>query len=348
VPAREPAAPATVATVLPLPWAVELAVRAAAAGTPWGGPLVADLHERFGDPVASELMRWAGHGDDRARRAAAELWGMLPVAAPAAVEIRVLGDLEVWRDGRPVSGPELRRARVRELLCVLVVERSLTRDRAMDLLWPGLDVDKARGNLRVTLSHLRRLLEPDRSSGDPAWFVRADSEHVRLPEVPGLTVDLWDVQRCLSDADAARRAGDVGARADRLGAAAARWRGRPLPDLDRVPELATVGYQVATNLVDAVLDRGELELIAGSAGPAAACAEQALAADPWRERAHRLAVAAHLQARDRTATAAAVARLGDTLDELGVAPEDTTAMLLRQADAWLSRTPVQEPALAGR
>ncbi|HKE74637.1 MAG TPA: BTAD domain-containing putative transcriptional regulator [Acidimicrobiales bacterium] len=343
VPAREPAPPPTVATALPLPWAVELAVRAAAAGTPWGAPLVGDLHERFGDPVASELMRWAGHGDDRARAAAAELWGTLPVAAPAAVEIRVLGELEVWRDGRPVGGAELRRARVRELLTVLVVERALTRDRAMDLLWPGLDVERARGNLRVTLSHLRRLLEPGRPAGDPAYFVRADSEHVRLPEVAGLTVDLWEAQRCLADADAARRAGDVGARADRLGAATARWRGRPLPDLDRVADLATVGHQVTATLVDAVLERGELDLIAGSARRAAACADRALAADPYRERAHRLAVAAHLQARDRPATAATVERLGRVLDELGVDPEDTTAMLLRQADAWLTRT--REPAL---
>ena len=338
VPAHEPAPPPTVATVLPLPWAVELAVRAAAAPAPWAAALLEDLHDRFGDVVASELVRWAGHGDDRARRAAVELWRSLPVTAPAAVEIRVLGDLEVWRDGRPVGGPELRQARVRELLSVLVVERRLARDRATDLLWPGLDAETARANLRVTLGHLRRLLEPGRAPGDPAWFVRADADHVRLPAAAGLTVDLWDAQRCLAGADAARRAGDVGARADRLGAATARWRGRPLPDLDRVADLAPVGHRVEAALVDAVLERGELDLVAGAARGASARAERALAADPGRERAHRLAVAAHLQARDRSATAGAVGRLRDALGELGVAAEGSTAMLLHRADAWLART----------
>jgi DNA-binding SARP family transcriptional activator len=312
--------------------------------------LVEELHDRFGAGVEAELAHRSEGDGAPLRRAADALARSLPAAAPATVEIRVLGDLEVWRDGRPVAGPELRRARVRELLSVLVVERSLTRDRVIDLLWPGLDVEKARGNLRVTLSHLRRLLEPGRPSGDPPYFVRADGEHVRLPAVAGLTVDLWEAEAHLAEADAARRSGDSAARARRLAAATAGWRSRPLPDLDRVADLATVGLQLSTTLVDAVLEQGELDLIGGSAATATSCAERALAADPFRERAHRLAVAAHLQARDRGATAEATGRLGEMLGELGVPPEDTTAMLLRQADAWLAAAPapgVPVPSLVG-
>jgi DNA-binding SARP family transcriptional activator len=41
-----------------------------------------------------------------------------------------------------------------------------------------------------------------------------------------------------------------------------------------------------------------------------------LACDPYAERAHRLAVAAYTQGRDRSATQAAVDRLGRMLDDL--------------------------------
>jgi DNA-binding SARP family transcriptional activator len=54
-------------------------------------------------------------------------------------------------------------------------------------------------------------------------------------------------------------------------------------------------------------------------------------ADPYAERAHRLAVAAALHARDRAATAAAVDRLSAALDNLGAHPEPATQILLRNA-----------------
>ena len=64
-------------------------------------------------------------------------------------------------------------------------------------------------------------------------------------------------------------------------------------------------------------------------------AERALTADPYLERAHRLAVAAHLQGRDRSATRAAVARLEAVLAGLGVPPDPATQILLRNAAQWL-------------
>ena len=60
-----------------------------------------------------------------------------------------------------------------------------------------------------------------------------------------------------------------------------------------------------------------------------------LACDPYAERAHRLAVAAYTQGRDRSATQAAVDRLGRMLDDVGARPEATTQVLLRNATQWL-------------
>ena len=60
------------------------------------------------------------------------------------------------RTPRPV------RARVRQLLALLVVEPHLRRDRAMALLWPDLDQTAASRNLRVTLTYLRQLFREPR------------------------------------------------------------------------------------------------------------------------------------------------------------------------------------------
>jgi DNA-binding SARP family transcriptional activator len=86
-------------------------------------------------------------------------------------------------------------------------------------------------------------------------------------------------------------------------------------------------------LVDSTLTLGELRLAEGDGLATLACAEKALAADPYDERAFRLLIAAHLLRGDRAGTLDAVRRTIDALAELGVAPDDRTAILLRQAGA---------------
>ena len=336
-PATEQAPAATICTALPLPWAVELAARAAAAGRCWGTDLALDLVRRFGEPATAEVARRARDiGSDRTvAHGAGLLRASLPVAPPGTVEIRVIGPLEIRRDGQVVDAPELRRGRVRELLSLLAVERSVSRDRAIELLWPDHDPAKGRANLRVTLAHLQRLLEPERSTGEPTYFVQASPTRLALPTVPGLDVDLWTVEHGLAESDRARLRGDAPERVRHLRDAVDRWRGRPLTDLERLPELEPAGSHLALRLLDATLTLGELELVGGDVGRATRCAELSIAADPYDERAHRLAVAAALHAGDRSGTAIAIARLHQALDDLGVGPAEATQMLLRQADPWL-------------
>jgi hypothetical protein len=92
---------------------------------------------------------------------------------------------------------------------------------------------------------------------------------------------------------------------------------------------------VVAVVVGAEADPDQLELVGGAVDAAATLADQVLGADPYAERAHRLAVAASMQARDRPATTAAVERLARMLDELGARPESTTQILLRNAARWL-------------
>jgi DNA-binding SARP family transcriptional activator len=346
VPADAPASFDAIATALPLPWSVELAARAVDGGAPWGTALTVRLTDLFGEAATEALARLAGEGagaagaggrDDPARRGAVDAQRAMPRRPPRPIEIRVIGPLEVRREGQPVDAPELRRSRVRQLLGLLVAERSMTRERAVDLLWPDLDLPKGRANLRVTLGHLQRILEPERRSRSTSYFLRVDADQLRLAEVAGLEVDHWQLDRLLTDAAAAARRGDHPERIAALRAAVDLWRGRPLADLDPMAEPSHLGPRLEARIVDAAVTLGELELVAGAAEAATLLAERVRDRDPYDERAHRLAIAAALQTRDRARATAAIRLLEEALAELGADPEPTTQMLLHNTARWLGR-----------
>ena len=326
--------PADVFTALPLPWSVELAVRADAAGHAGGGRLAQWLVDRLGPVAHDELRRLADPADGAEPAvtvAARRLLGMVTLPPGETTRIEVLGPARLLVDGAVVERPELRRARVRELLAVLTIHPTLGRERAMDLLWPDLVPADAARNLRVTLTHLRRFLEPDRERGEQGYHVRADGDQVRLLPSERLTVDVWELHHHLHAATVARTAGDVAGQIVHLERVVALWRGDPLRDLDRVPELLADAQHLQLRLVDSALTLGELRLAGGDGLAAVSCAERVLVADPYDERALRLLVAGHLLRGDRAATLDAARRTGEVLDDLGVDPDERTAILLRQA-----------------
>ncbi len=337
VPARPDVPLPAVCAALPLPWSVELAVRAAARA-PWGAELAVLLTDLFGEGVPREVARRCDDAEAAVRRGAAAVLRALPTRPKANVRIRVLGPLEVRLDDVVCDAAEIHRTRVRELLSLLVAERTVSRDRVVDVLWPDLDPGRGRANLRVTLRHLQRVLEPDRGQGSAPYFLRGDTQQLQLADVPGLEVDLWEAEDHLARAEAARRQGDAARRIEGLRAAAGLWQGRPLADLDRVADLDHLSRHLEARLADAAVTLGELELVGGAADAATTLAAQVLASDPYAERAHRLAVAAHMQAGDRSACSASVDRLAGMLAEFGAPAEPATQILMRNAADW--RAPV--------
>ena len=212
---------------------VELATRLHANRNPAGLQLAEWLVNQVPEPARAEL-RHLTRDPGAVGRAAGDLLGRLPAVPTQRVEISVLGPLTVAYDGVRVTTSELRRSRVRTLLALLAMHGTLTRNVAIELLWPEQDTTGGARNLRVTLTYLRQLLEPDRPSGEASFHVRADADTITLHRSDYLVVDLWELRRLNRDADVARERGDIDRTIALLDTATAWWRGDPMPDLASV------------------------------------------------------------------------------------------------------------------
>jgi DNA-binding SARP family transcriptional activator len=304
--------PETVVTAFPLPWAVELAVHAEAAGLPDGRRLMRWLADHLG-PIAHEMLP--------AGAVAGRLAAAVPATPPGRTRIEVLGPLRILHDGVVVDPPEMRRRRVRELLELLVLHGDLYRDRAGELLWPDLDPAAAGRNLRVTLAYLRRALEPHGS------HLRADRDRIRLAPTASLEIDLYELRGHLDEARRAAARGDPAAAGPELAAAVELWRGEPCTELLD----GAVRTSILAELTAAALALGERRLTEGDPAAARDLAQRVLGAEPYAERALRLLLAAATQHRDPAGLAEAIDRVRDTLAGLGVTGEPATVVVLRQA-----------------
>ncbi len=324
-------APEVAMTSFPLAWSVELAVRAHAASNRDGGVLGLRLAEWEPEATRTELRRWAEDQDDRLAKAAASLLERVPDRLFPPLRIDVLGPLHVRAGDAAVESADLRRPRVRTLLALLALYGTIDRGRAIELMWPEADPVSGRQNLRVTLTRLRRALIADATETTRPTVVRSQRDTIGLAGSPVVIVDLAAFRTFVDDAHQRRRGGAVAASIESLERAFELWRGDPLSDLHDLVGIEIELADVRRRLIDVGLELGEALLVAGRFNRALACAVKCCAADPYDERAHRLAIAANLHRRDRAGVDRAVGALQLALDELGVDPDPATRMLLRRA-----------------
>jgi DNA-binding SARP family transcriptional activator len=199
----------------------------------------------------------------------------------------------------------------------------------VEALWPELDDAAGHQNLRVTMTYLRRVLEPDREPTEACFQLRSDSEQVWLHRSPSLVVDLWELERGLVAARRHRSA-DSPAPQSAIDDILALWRGSPLPDLQGIELGHDHAARLTTAYLTAVLDAAEADVAYGRYQLAAERAGAALELDPFCERAHRLAIVAQLDRGHLDEARAAARHTIRALAELKVSPEPSTAVLLRR------------------
>ena len=223
-------------------------------------------------------------------------------------EFRVLGPLEVVRDGRAL---ELTRAKQRSLLALLLLQADeiVSTDKLVDGLWGARPPKAAVGSLQNLVSELRKALGRDVVKTQPPGY--------RL-EIARGQLDLHRFE------DLVMRAGETHEperRASSLRDALALWRGPPLADLGYEPfaqvEIARL-EEMRTSAREELIE-AELEL--GRHSKLVAEVEALVADHPLRERLRgQLMVALYRSGRQAEALEAYREARDTLVEQLGIDP----------------------------
>jgi DNA-binding SARP family transcriptional activator len=223
------------------------------------------------------------------------------------LDFRILGPLEVLRDGEPL---QLGGVRQRMVLAVLLLHSGevVSAERVIDEVWDETPPETARNVLQSYVSQLRKAL------GGSAIDTRAGG-YVLTPD--SAAFDLERFERLVQAADVREPA----AAAARLGEALALWRGGALVDVAQGTFLRAAAARIEELRLVAVERRIEMELALGHSAELAGELEALVAAHPLRERLRGLQMLA-LYRSGRQADALTVFRDARSVlvDSLGIEP----------------------------
>jgi DNA-binding SARP family transcriptional activator len=249
------------------------------------------------------------------------------------LRLRVLGPLELRRDGAVLSPPELRRERVRQLMAYLLVHDRPTRAAITEQLWPDLDEPAAARNLRVTLAYLQNVLEPERDEQDPPYFLRSSGSVLTLVVDRALAVDAHEFESKLDEAAGLEAQGALSAALRAYQQATDLWGGEYFADVPDDGWLQRERDRLRDRFVAAAVRAGHLLLARGECTPARRLAERGLRADQWSEPGYQLLIAAQLAAGDRGSASRSLRHCQQMLHELGVRPQPQTLSLAGRLNA---------------
>jgi DNA-binding SARP family transcriptional activator len=259
------------------------------------------------------------------------------------LELRLLGPLEVRRDGAPVRLP----AKQRTLLAALALGRGrvVSVDQLIEALWPAKRPSDARHALEMHASRLRGLLgeEATVEARAPGYVLELDPAQIDVNRFEQLIGELRDVL----DVDPARAAA-------RAGDALSLLRGAALADF----AYETFAQEEIARLEELRLEaedaRIEAELRLGRSGELIGEIEALIAAAPLRERRRgQLMVALYRAGRQADALDVYTQTRVVLLEELGLEPgpalRDIQQAILRQDPALaIGSAPLAEAALSRR
>jgi LuxR family maltose regulon positive regulatory protein len=238
---------------------------------------------------------------------------------PSTTSVVLIGRSEVWRDGVLVEHRLWSRNRVRELLLHLVLVESATRSLVAADLWPDLLDRDAGRNLRVTLTHLLDVLDPDRPRAGGSAVIVDTEGRLSLSRPSGLRVDVWEqdgyAKKLMATPDHERET--LLAHARRL--VTVDW-GRLLGGMD-LGEWVEPYRRAHDELRMSALLRGAAHaLTAADYSLTEDLVAGVLQIDPWSEQAHDLLIGARIDSGDIDGARRAFLQAMAAFHDLGVTP----------------------------
>jgi DNA-binding SARP family transcriptional activator len=235
------------------------------------------------------------------------------------VEFRLLGPIEVRDNGEALA---LGGAKQRSLLAILLLNANevVSSDRLIDELWGAEAPETAAKALQVHVSQLRKVLEPDRRSGESARVLVTRSPGY-LIQVDPEQLDLGRFHRLAAAGRDALAAGDHETAARALREALELWRGPPLAELAyadsarrEISRLEELRLGVLEDRIQADLDCGRHAEVIGEL-------ETLVAEEPLRERPRaQLMLALYRAGRQAEALDAYRDARRALVEELGIEP----------------------------
>lgn len=245
------------------------------------------------------------------------------------LKVRLLGVFEVTRAGQEVDLKAARSQKAISLFKYLLSRRGMvtTREQILDTIWPGADPEGSERSFQVTLSTLRKLLDPH--DGLPV-IIRRGQGYMLNPEI---AFDV-DVDRFLAHLKQGYWWWERG----QTELAGAEWRlaeeqyGGEFLAEDPYDEWAIPQRErLAERYLDMQYRLAEVALRDGRFTEVVERAERIIAADPLRESAYRLLMNAHTAMGDRAVALRDYRRCAEVLKrELGEEPMAETQELVAQ------------------
>ena len=239
--------------------------------------------------------------------------------------IRLLGPVELWRDGTAVAAGGRRQLAVLAMLA-LRAGQPVTVDELVDGIWGESDV--ASGGHSTIWPHISRIRATLRVGGHHPLATVGGGYRL---DANSISVDADEFERLLGVGRGKLAGGDPAAASASLGRALALWRGPALMDLREFPFAVGVAARYDDLRVDAAEELNEARLALGESQALLPGLRTLIAENPYRERLRGQLMLALYRAGQQAAAleAYAAARRQLTMD-LGVEPGPELARLHQQ------------------
>jgi LuxR family maltose regulon positive regulatory protein len=253
---------------------------------------------------------------------------------PAPLRIQCLGPVAVTVGAEPLDVKALKKRKAGLLLVLLLSQDSpFPREQVVDRLWPDLDADASDTSLRVTLHHLRRLLEPHLGGRSKSRYIQAEGGLIWFSRQPELDIDLDHFTVAMSHAEEAATVGNSRLAASHYEAACKVYRGDLSADdpysaaLEDLRNLLRERYTAALDWLGDYYWHEAQDYAKGIL-----MFKQRLALDEAHEPAHQALIRLYLENGQVSSARQQYAACRESLrTQLGVAPSRATDSLLQLA-----------------
>jgi len=188
--------------VIFFPWIIPLLLEIIAKGKMQD--YLQNVFTKVGFLAIEELIRQKQNQNVKIREAASLLLMAIPAPPPPGLKVYCLGEFKLFRGETEINEKEWRYKKSKQLFKYLLLMRDRgyqPKEVLMELLWPEEDFDKASNRLRVVMTSLRKVLEPNLERGIASSYILTRKDSYKLDLGMNGWTDLDEFKRELEFAE---------------------------------------------------------------------------------------------------------------------------------------------------